>query len=157
MEYRYKISDEYVLNDLKIDITKSLKGYMKKDKNILDYIHNYIKNTKNKFCGETKFAEFLSFYDDYFLLYNENELYAAAAISFNFNEDEDDIEGINIVYFCSKQKGYGGKLLKKIIEVCDNNNWYLKLSATENSYLFYEKYGFIKNKKDNYHYYFPTR
>jgi len=51
MEYKYIISDDYILNVLKIDITKILKSFMKKDKNNLEYIHNYIKNTKNKFCG----------------------------------------------------------------------------------------------------------
>jgi hypothetical protein len=167
MEYKYIISNNYVLEDLDEDITKSLKKFMKKDRNSIEKIHNYIKNPNVKFCRDsTSFADFLAFYDDYFSLYDNKELYALAAISFNFksdlereynDEDEDDdddkIIGINILYFCSKQKGYGGLLLKKIIELCNYNNWFIKLKATnENNTRFYERYDFIK-EEDGYHYY----
>jgi hypothetical protein len=171
MEYKYIISNDYVLEDLDEDITKSLKKFMKKDRNSIEKIQNYVKDPKIKFCRDsTSFADFLAFNDDYFSLYENKELYALAAISFNFksdlgindidDDDEDDNEeyndkiiGINILYFCSKQKGYGGLLLKKIIELCNDNSWYIKLKATnENNTRFYERYDFIK-EKDEYHYY----
>ncbi len=164
MEYKYIISNEYVLEELDEDINKQLKKFMKKDKNSIEKIHKYIKDPKIKFCRDsTSFADFLAFYDDYFSLYVNKELYALAAISFNFKsdfdvEDDDDnnsdkIVGINILYFCSKQKGYGGLLLKKIIDLCNYNNWFIKLKATnENNTRFYERYDFIQ-EKDGYHYY----
>lgn len=154
MNYKYKITNDYILDDLKIDITKILNKYMKKDRHSLEYVHEYIKDVKNKFCRDTEFSEFLVWYDDYFLLYDENELFAGTAITFNLNSKEDDILGINLVYFCSKKTGYGKKLLTKIIEVSNDNNWYLKLSAGPNNYKFYEKYGFEK-ESDGYHYYYP--
>lgn len=163
MEYKYIISNEYVLEDLDTDINKILKKFMKKDKNSIENIHAYIQNPEIKFCRDsTSFAEFLSFYNDYFSLYDNKQLYALTAISFNFKSDleeedsdsEDDcIVGINILYFCSKEKGYGGLLLKKIIDLCKYNSWFIKLKATnDNNKRFYERYGFVK-EKDGYHYY----
>ena len=164
MEYKYIISNDYVLEELDEDINKQLKKFMKKDKNSIEKIHKYIKDPKIKFCRDsTSFADFLAFYDDYFSLYDNKELYALAAVSFNFksdldieaddDDDSDKIIGINILYFCSKQKGYGGLLLKKIIDLCNYNNWFIKLKATnENNTRFYERYDFIQ-EKDGYHYY----
>ena len=125
---------------------------MIKDKNLLSYISGYIKDKKNKFCRDTDFADFLGDSSNFFLLYDNDELCAAAAISFDLIEDQTKIEGINIQFFCSRKAGYGGFLLQKIIDISDSNEWFIKLKPTnERNKKFYEKYNFIKNGE--YHYY----
>ena len=157
MEFKYIISNEYILDDMKMRY--KLKKFMKKDRKSLETIQKYIQNPVNKFCRETEtFAEYLGFQNNYFLLYNDKVLHAASAITFAFNDEDDKIAGINIPFFCSKKVGFGGKLLKKIIEVCDHYDWYIKLSPTnKDNTRFYERYNFIKDKFDNYHYYFTVK
>ena len=155
MEFKYIITNEYILDNMKLRY--KLKKFMNKDRKHLETIQKYIQNPANKFCRESEtFAEFLGFQNNYFLLYNNKVLYSASAATFAFNDEEDKIVGINIPFFCSKKTGFGGKLLKKIIELCNYYGWYIKLSPTnEDNTRFYERYNFIKDVSDNYYYYFP--
>jgi len=135
MEFTYFIFDEYILEDIKIH--KFLKKFMIKD---------------NKFCRDTDFPDFLGDSSNFFLLYDNDELCAATAITFDLVEDKTKIEGINIHFFCSRKAGYEGFLLQKIIDISDSNEWFIKLKPTnERNKKFYEKYNFIKNGE--YHYY----
>jgi hypothetical protein len=159
MEFKYNITNEYILEDLKMK--NKFKKFLKKDRKKIETIQKYILEPKNEFCRETKtFSEYLGFQNNYFLLYDNNILNAACAVTFNFNDEEDKIIGINIPFFCSKKTGYGGKLLKKIIEMSNYYGWYIKLKPTnKDNTRFYERYNFTKNKIDNYeyHYYFPKK
>ena len=154
LEYRYKLDDDY--NEFIIeefDIKEKLKLFFKDDSQSLDEIQRYIRS-EPEFCRRTDFASNLAGFYSYFLLYDHDELYAASAIIFNLNDDEDEIIGISIPFFCSKRSGYGSLLITRIMALCKKNNWYIKLMpSNEANTRFYEiKHGFTK-KSDGYHYY----
>ena len=51
MEFKYIITNEYILDNLKMK--DKLKKFMNKDRKHLETVQKYIQNPANKFCRES--------------------------------------------------------------------------------------------------------
>lgn len=116
---------------------KLLTEYVENDFDDLKAVFNVDENIEESF----QYNPFLH----YFLLYEKNNLIGYLCFNVLYGN-------VDIIYICIKEnfrnKGYGSKLMKALIDFCQENNIKnitLEVNKyNENAILFYEKFGFLE-------------
>jgi hypothetical protein len=175
VDIKYIITDSYPKY---IGVNKIFDTYMSKERKSLSSIQLSIRD--NNICIGSSYhdkynikqskilSDHLSYFYNYVYIYKDKKICTAAAIKFFYKSDEDydfdcdvDVDmvtGIGIPFFCSNVSGYGTFLLTKLLEMCEENNWYIKLNPTnEDNKKFYEKNKFKKKSNSENHYYKPSK